>query len=1371
MHRVQLKVLFLAAAHLCLFSFGGTAFMACQDSTPTQSPKRTAQKKRISRPAEVAKPFALQASQNTGQNNTGAFAPTWSSKERKRLIKVREDRKSSPFKISRRGLKTPKGKYQVEVVSGPIYGLLSKTKGAGPLKTVYRPNADYYGYDELDFTLTFKGKKTLGPYTLPIHVLAVNDPPHAVPPSSLVTTEDTPIESIILKGWDIEDGESSLRAKVIRPPRHGKLSAVFGQSPLSLVYTPDADFHGPDAFRFRITDKDGAPSKPANVSIEVRPIEDAPKAVAPRIVVLKEDETSDRFTLRGKDIEGGENRLKVEVVDVPLHGTLSNQYGSAPLTIRYTPNENFFGEDSLRFRVRNSEGTPSAVRKVTFQIKGVPDPPESTPPGTISVYANAPSNPFTLSGWDVEDRSDQLLVKVTKNPSSGFLSKSKGKAPLVLVYTPKSEFVGEDSFSYRVEDQDGKTSSTIDVPIEVIFMNTAPTIKQLPNLEARLGEEFGYQIKAIDPDQWTVSKDRLTYTISEGELPNWLTLDPDTGLLSGTPSENDSETVAGLEVKVTDQKGAFALSNVFRVRTLQGHAVALTVDKEPPVEVFLNDTIPTFTFSLIDRFGNIDTTDQETRVRLIKEKGPGNVRGPINTRAKNGLVVFAGLSINRIGEYQLTLQADRGGKKLERPFEDTINIIVKPHPPLRLSSGRILETTEIATSIQLADLNGDGHFDIVTANKKSDDLSIHWGKGDGVQFVTEHRAAENGPSDLIIDNFSDNGAQLLVVSHQYAHTANIYTISRDGRFNKTQTLETEREPIDLEHGDLNSDSLVDFVAVNHKSNSASIFHQVKDGRFRLKQVIETASRPIRVRIGDVNGDKRNDIAILHKSVGFIFLYLGTNLQTFGPPVRIPVPKGLVDFSIYDGNEDHPKDFLLLDRNAHQLHLYHGSDHLLEYERVQSINTAQDPTRMLTRDVNQDGKMDLLVNSLSSSQIHLLLSDPDKGFRNSGIIATGPSPGAFATGTLNPGDELDLVVSTSASNEAGERFSGLTLHLGREDIIFDSSIHYGDGVDSSAMVVGDLNQDGLLDMVSADALAGDVLVFLQDKYRGFVLSDRLDVAPNPSVLSLRDFNGDGFLDIAVGDSELNKVFVHRGDGKGDFQSPSSFSSGKGLSALRSIDLNEDNNQDLAIALSRENAVGLYFGKGTGKFKRAVKYAVGKKPKFIFLRDVNSDGRADVLTVNRQSKDISILLYQDDGRFKKERRIPLNVFPVDVKLARLTDDASWDLIVLGKKRIHVLRGTSKGFFHPLESFAAPRGSTSIGIADMNRDDKNDLILNAYPFNQVIVFLGSGNGLFGQGQPFLSGLGPAQILVADMNRDGNADIITANAEQGNFAWVLGR
>ena len=60
---------------------------------------------------------------------------------------------------------------------------------------------------------------------------------------------------------------------VNQPPLHGTLSGT----PPNLVYTPEANYSGPDSFFFQVSD--GSVGSGAKVSITVTPVNDAPVAV------------------------------------------------------------------------------------------------------------------------------------------------------------------------------------------------------------------------------------------------------------------------------------------------------------------------------------------------------------------------------------------------------------------------------------------------------------------------------------------------------------------------------------------------------------------------------------------------------------------------------------------------------------------------------------------------------------------------------------------------------------------------------------------------------------------------------------------------------------------------------------------------------------------------------------------------------------------------------------------------------------------------------------------------------------------------------------------------------------------------------------
>src|SRR5829696_2036872 len=100
--------------------------------------------------------------------------------------------------------------------------------------------------------------------------LAPNRPP-VTEDQSLTTREDTALP-LVLTGSDPEG--KTLTYAVADQPAHGTLS---GAAP-SLTYTPDADYHGADAFTFTVDDGEGG-TDTGTVTIDVTPVNDAPVAV------------------------------------------------------------------------------------------------------------------------------------------------------------------------------------------------------------------------------------------------------------------------------------------------------------------------------------------------------------------------------------------------------------------------------------------------------------------------------------------------------------------------------------------------------------------------------------------------------------------------------------------------------------------------------------------------------------------------------------------------------------------------------------------------------------------------------------------------------------------------------------------------------------------------------------------------------------------------------------------------------------------------------------------------------------------------------------------------------------------------------------
>ncbi len=114
-------------------------------------------------------------------------------------------------------------------------------------------------------------------FTLTVTVASVNRPPTANG-QQLTVTEDTP-QQLVVSGVDPEG--AAVTYSIVVPPAHGSLS---GTAP-ALLYTPAADYFGPDTFQFVASDG-VLSSDPATVAIIVTEVNDPP-ILGPDTATLK----------------------------------------------------------------------------------------------------------------------------------------------------------------------------------------------------------------------------------------------------------------------------------------------------------------------------------------------------------------------------------------------------------------------------------------------------------------------------------------------------------------------------------------------------------------------------------------------------------------------------------------------------------------------------------------------------------------------------------------------------------------------------------------------------------------------------------------------------------------------------------------------------------------------------------------------------------------------------------------------------------------------------------------------------------------------------------------------------------------------------
>ncbi|WP_132253721.1 Ig-like domain-containing protein, partial [Methylobacterium segetis] len=199
----------------------------------------------------------------------------------------------------------------------------------------------------------------------------------------------------------------------------------------------------------------------------------------------------------------------------------------------------------------------SETRTLTWRIANLP------PAAAADAATTAEDTPLVIDvrANDADPDGDPLTLVAADGLAPSALH---GRVDVVggrLVYVPDAHFNGQDRITYTVSDGNGGLS-TATVDVTVTPVNDAPEAGSLPDTVSRDGQTITYPIAPnfSDPDtdprvaQGT-SGDGLTF--SAAGLPPGLSIDPSTGLVSGTLPANASATPDyRVTVTATDRNGA-----------------------------------------------------------------------------------------------------------------------------------------------------------------------------------------------------------------------------------------------------------------------------------------------------------------------------------------------------------------------------------------------------------------------------------------------------------------------------------------------------------------------------------------------------------------------------------------------------------------------------------------------------------------------------------------------------------------------------------------------------------------------------------------------------------------------------------------------
>ena len=300
----------------------------------------------------------------------------------------------------------------------------------------------------------------------------------------------------------------------------------------------------------------------------------SPNPTVDNVSFAVNEDTSGVFTLTGSDPQNRSLTFKIS------QGPLNGSYSLSGSDLTYTPNQNFVGQDTLKY-VANNGDYDSSMGIISIEIVAVDDDPT-----TISVNASTDEDtPVTINLSADEYDGDAYSFTIKQEPSNGTLGDISGSS---VIYTPSSDWFGVDKFTYEATDDRFSriniASATItvnpinDKPISN-NMNIASYEDQVTTITLDVNDIDGDNLSVIntDPSNGVISAidgKILTYKPNE----NYNGSDSFDYYVNDGEFDSDISTVSINLTPVNDASSDFTVIENYVLNSMEGEQETITTN-------------------------------------------------------------------------------------------------------------------------------------------------------------------------------------------------------------------------------------------------------------------------------------------------------------------------------------------------------------------------------------------------------------------------------------------------------------------------------------------------------------------------------------------------------------------------------------------------------------------------------------------------------------------------------------------------------------------------------------------------------------------------------------------------------------------------
>ncbi|EDQ85769.1 uncharacterized protein MONBRDRAFT_11601 [Monosiga brevicollis MX1] len=693
-----------------------------------------------------------------------------------------------------------------------------------------------------------------------------------------------------------------------------------------------------------------------------------------------------------------------------------------------------------------------------------------------------------------------------------------------------------------------------------------------------------------------------------------------------------------------------------------------------------------------------------------------------------------------------------------------------------------------AFDVQAADLDGDGHLDVLVAAAGQEQVAWFRNLGNAT-FEPRRRiidAAANGAVSAFAVDF-DNDGHLDVLAAQAINNTIVWyhNLGNGAAFSSPNVVSTDSwGAAAVAAADLDADGLPDMVSASFADDKVAWYrHEGPRVQFDRPQTL--AARYALATTGDLDHDGRVDLILgsftknAHSVAWRRSLNLANESLAFDAPRAVVAhPIGPQALFVRDLDSDGNLDLLYAFKDQDQ------DSHLAWARNDGAGNFATAPAQLLyssshailsttVADLDGNGHPDVLFLDAAQARLAWCANNGLGQFDTPSLVAQLEyPPSCLSTADLDGDGHVD-VIRCVFQRHAIEWLRNMGNGSFASGWLLVTSQTQGPVQAQPA----DMDGDGVLDIVCASLHDAKLAWYHNDGLGHFVEHVISQQLPDVLFVRLADLTLDGSLDILVAqNSGALSWFGNEGAGTFAASVPIRFANILFLQSMDVVDLDGDGLPDILCGDAFDNTVTWFRSIGIKPaFSQArVLPAFVHRPLMAVPGDLNGDGHIDVVSASTDDSRLTWYPNPGNGAFTGTQHIISQQILTIMSLAVADLDNDQDLDILcagsGLDQVAWFQNNGGGHFADEPRFisTAAAGAVAVLAADLDGDGALDAVVGRGDDNTIVWHRNNGQGEFGPATPLSTTAHmPWGLFAADLDDDGDLDVLSANYGNDRISW----